>query len=182
MQPNRYLRFKHLMDGETFAKWVMNNCRVIGGECAKQWHGCKVGKTLIIYAPTSVSVPKRIGKEVYYTNYVNGALVYVFNLPKTYINLGRVKITWLGGRQMRGVMLPPSVKVLFFMTNGKCIEESEADVVGGVEKYRLSDLLQAIFRINSREDVVVVMDILTKRLLRLVLKIYEWHIYQLVHS
>jgi len=174
-RPDKYLEFKRLMDSETFDKWVRDNCRVFGGESTKKWHGCRVGRRFIIYFPMWVSIVERRGKDEYYNYYISGTMEYIFDVPKNYIDLGRVKITWLGGRQMRGVMLPPSVKVLFFMTNGKYNEE------GGIEKYRLNDLLQAIYRINSKEDVYVVMDTLTELLLKLIQKIYSWHINQLAY-
>ncbi len=175
MEPVKRVEFRQLVDSVTFDKWVRAECKKAGGEYSKTKYICRIGRRHIVYIPIWVK-----GRDDYY--YISGTMIYVLNVPKTYINLGRVKITWLGGRQMRGVMLPPNVRVLFFMTRGKYIEETEtAFGKERVEKYRLSDLLQAIFRINSKEDVIVVMDTRTKLLLQLVQKIYSWQINQLAY-
>ena len=77
-------------------------------------------------------------------------------------------------------MLPPSVKFLVLDTMGRAYEERRK-IVGTetVEVYRLLDIIQALFRINSKEDVIVITTRRNLEVVKLAVNIYNKYVREL---
>lgn len=104
-------------------------------------------------------------------------------IPKDYMKvLGRY-VTWLGSRITRGVTLPRYIKRIAIMTSGKSTEVHRmVKELGGSEMYsiRVQDLLQVLFRINSRPDIKLGLTPHAELALKYTIKWYNKHVEKLV--
>lgn len=165
-----------------FSKWCSNN----KGRYEKDQ--CWFGRNVVTWSP---------GYKQYKT--INGIIAMIccaipisLNLPKTYIKIGNILVTWLGSRATRGTMLPSSVKALVIDTWGKAKETRKGYRTGLTVKEvenlattadvtRYLDLLQALFRVNSRPDVVVVATHNTLSVLKQTIEHYNKRIDELAY-
>ena len=120
---------------------------------------------------------RRVGYLIYpilnNDNTVSRLKLLKLNLRGDYIKLGTTYVTWLGGRLTRGVQLPPHIKTLIVFTTGRT-EENEAIHV------RISDMIQVVFRINSRPDMVLGVSTWALEFIKLAVKWYNKHTLKLV--
>ena len=107
-----------------------------------------------------------------------GAVYYV---PKDYIKLGDRYVSWLGGRLTRGVQLPRKIKYLVVATSSKSIviEDGPAGPERK-EKFRPFDMLQVLFRINSRPDIIVGLTPQAEKMMEYTITWFNRHVRKLV--
>ena len=104
-------------------------------------------------------------------------------IPKDYILLKGRFVSWLGGRMTRGVTLPRKIKRMAILTSGKSMEVHRAikEKVGGEAfSIRVQDLLQVLFRINSRPDIKIGLTHEAKHALEYTIKWYNKHVELLI--
>ena len=105
----------------------------------------------------------------------------VFYIPKDYIKISGRYVSWLGGRITRGVMLPRKIKYMVIATSGKTLVVEKGLAGEEIkEKYRILDMLQVLFRINSRPDITVWLTPWSKPVLIRTIEWYNRHVAELV--
>ena len=159
-----YVQFKRCVTSVEFEQYASNICKKqVGGEYNSTMEYCRKGRIIVLFAPVYKNM-----------NCVIGYRVTVYRPGKMYVKLGNIYITWLGSRLTRGAMLPPTVKFLVIDTMGKAHEEREKITgIETVEVYRLLDIIQALFRINSKEDVIVITSRRNLEVVKLAVNVYN---------